>query len=242
MRVAVRMMMLAAVVLGVCMTVGCLGTAGDAERREERDPLFRKAIARKNVDDVDGAIDLFNKTLERKPQLARAHLELGLLYDMKKQDYVRALYHYQRYLELRPDAEKKELIDGLILQARLSFAASLPHQPAGAVEEIALLKKEIALLRSQLDAQPAGSRPAASAQPAAKPSAASVAAAPPKPKPEPAQPAMQPYVVQQGDSLSSIAAKMYRDPNKWRVIFEANRGTLSSAESVRVGQTLLIPR
>lgn len=244
MRNAVRIMAIGAAVFGVLMSGGCLGSPGDVERREERDPLFRKAIARKNVDDVDGAIDLFNKTLERKPQLARAHLELGLLYDMKKQDYVRALYHYQRYLELRPDAEKKELIDGLILQARLSFAASLPHQPAGAVEEIALLKKEIALLRNQLDApQPAGgTRPAAAATRPAQPAPAAATVVPPKPQPEPAKPALQPYVVQQGDTLSSIAAKMYRDPNKWRVIYDANRATLSSPESARVGQTLLIPR
>ena len=34
--------------------------------------------------------------------------------------------HYQRYLELRPQTEKTKLIQDLIRQARLSFAASLP--------------------------------------------------------------------------------------------------------------------
>ena len=229
---------------GMALICGCAGGAADIERREERDPLFRRAMTQKNVDDVDGAIDLFQKALERKPQLARAHLELGLLHDMKKQDYVRALYHYERYLELRPKAEKKDIIEGLIRQARLSFAASLPHQPPGAVEEIAMLKKEIALLHGQLDSQ--GDRTksalAASSGAAASKPGQSSAQVPPAPKPEPAQPAMQQYVVQSGDSLSSIAAKLYRDPNKWKAIYDANRGTLASPESVRVGQTLLIPR
>jgi len=221
---------------------GCTGDAGGRDRKEERDPVFRRAMARKNVEDVDGAIDFFNKALDRKPYLARAHLELGLLYDMKKQEYVRAVYHYQRYLELRPDAEKKQLIEDLIRQAKLSFAASLPHQPAGAIEEIAMLKRENAILRNQLESGQGGTaKPAAAARRApAKP--VSAEAKPPKPKPEPAQPAMQPYVVQAGDTLSSIAAKMYRDPNKWKTIYDANRGSLSSPESVRVGQTLLIPR
>ncbi len=227
---------------GLLASIGCAGGAGDIERREENDPLFRRAMTQKNVDDVDGAIDLFNKVLERKPHIARAHLELGLLFDMKKQDYVRALYHYERYLELRPKAEKRELIEGLIRQARLSFAASLPHQPPGAIEEIAMLKKEIALLRGQLDAKPPAERARATVAPAAPAKPAAALQPPPVPKPEPAQPAMQQYVVQSGDTLSRIASKMYGDPNKWRMIYDANRGTLSSPESVRVGQTLLIPR
>ena len=107
-----------------------------------------------------------------------------------------------------------------------------------------MLKKEISLLRGQLDSQ--GDRPkpvaAASSGAAASKPGQSSAQVPPAPKPEPAQPAMQQYVVQSGDSLSSIAAKLYRDPNKWKAIYDANRGTLASPESVRVGQTLLIPR
>jgi len=230
----------------VACLAGCSRSAGGKDRREERDPLFRRAMARKNVEDVDGAIELFNRALERKPNLTRAHLELGLLYDMRKQDYVRGIYHYQRYLELRPDAEKKELIEGLIQQAKLSFAVSLPHQPAGAVEEIAMLKREIQLLQSQLDAYQGktGKAPVPVERSVVRTSVTKPkqAVSPPKPKPVPAKPALQPYVVQSGDTLSSIAAKMYRDPKKWRRIYEANRGSLSSPESVRVGQTLLIPR
>jgi len=245
MRFSRGIMAVCVVSIAAACLMGCDGSAGGKDRREERDPLFRRAMAKKNVEDVDGAIELFNRALERKPNLTRAHLELGLLYDMRKQDYVRGIYHYQRYLELRPDAEKKELIEGLIQQAKLSFAVSLPHQPAGAVEEIAMLKREIQLLQSQLDAYQGttGKTPVPTEKPVAKTSGKSrKTVSPPKPKPVPAKPALQPYVVQSGDTLSSIAAKMYRDPKKWRRIYEANRGSLSSPESVRVGQTLLIPR
>jgi nucleoid-associated protein YgaU len=226
---------------GLCLllawgTCGCNRSAASLDQIEERDPLMRRALAREGVQDIDGAIDLYNKALDRKPSLGRAHLKVALLYDAQKQDYVRAIYHYQRYLELRPKAEKRKLIEDLIRQSRLSFAASLPHQPGGAVEEIAALKREIELLRSQI--QPGeGTKGVASSK---KPAAAS--GEPQPPKPIPAKPAVETYTVQPGDTLSSIATKMYKDSGKWNTIFDANRGMLVSPESVRVGQTLVIPR
>ncbi len=219
---------------------GCSPGAASQDSRDERDPYLKRALVRKNMDDIDGAIDLLNKALDRKPDLARAHLELGLLYDTHKQDYIRAIYHYQRYLELRPTAEKRKLIEDLIRQARLSFAASLPNQPPGAIEQIAMLKREIAALKGQLASQPAATAQPAAAKPAA--SAATNAAVLVPPRPAPAQAAVQTYVVQSRDTLSSIAAKMYNEPGKWKTIYDANRNTLSSPQSVRPGQTLIIPR
>ena len=230
----------AAFVAALAMSLtGCSGGAASQDSRDERDPYLKRALVRKNMDDIDGAIDLLNKSLVRKPDLARAHLELGLLYDTHKQDYIRAIYHYERYLELRPDAEKKKLIQDLIRQARLSFAASLPDQPPGAIEQIAMLKREISALKGQIASQQKGVGSAASAKPAAASTNAAVLM---PPKPAPAQTAMQTYVVQSRDTLSSIAAKMYNDPGKWKAIYDANRNTLTSPQSVRAGQTLIIPR
>ncbi len=225
-----------------CGGAGCNRTAASLDRLEERDPLVKRAQDKKSVRDYDGAIELYMRALDRKPTLAKAHLEVGYLYDSEKQDYVRAIYHYQRYLELRPKAEKRTLIEGMIKQARLSFAASLPHKAGGAVAEIALLKREIELLRSQVQASPAGTTGAAAAALASKKPAPAVTGDPQAPKPIPAKPAVETYVVQPGDTLSSIAGKMYKDTGKWKPIYEANRGLLSSPESVRVGQTLVIPR
>lgn len=242
-----KIMAVGVVLGGLAAMGGCGRSAASLDAREERDPVLKRAVALKNVNDIDGAIELYNKALERKPWLARGHLEVGLLYDTEKQDYIRAIYHYQRYLELRPQTEKTKLIQDLIRQARLSFAASLPMQPGGAVEEIAILKREIAALKGELSNQQGGGAGAKAAKPAV---ATAAAAAPVKaapgplqpPKPEPAQPAVQTYVVQSGDTLSSIASKVYKDSGKWKQIYDANRSTLSSPESARVGQTLIIPR
>ena len=225
--------------IAVSVLSGCgLGLSGD--KMEENDPLIRRAQARKNVQDIDGAIDLYTKALERKPHLARAHLEMGLLYDQYKEDYIQAIYHYQRYLELRPKTEKKKLIEDLIRHARISFAATLPYQPSGAIQEISLLKKEIESLRQELD-EARGEAVVLRKPAAGKRSSAVVRAATPKIKPKPARPPVRTYVVQTGDTLSRIASKMYNDPGKWDVIAQANKSTLPNPETVRVGQTLVIP-
>ncbi|MBR4597204.1 MAG: LysM peptidoglycan-binding domain-containing protein, partial [Opitutales bacterium] len=50
------------------------------------------------------------------------------------------------------------------------------------------------------------------------------------------------YTVQVGDTLSSISRKVYGNSNKWREIFNANREKLSTPQSLKPGQTLIIPR
>ncbi len=216
---------------------------GSADQREERDPALRRAQMYKQSD-PDAAIALYEQALARRPRLARAHLELGLLYDKTRQDYLRAIYHYQRYLELRPRPEKREVIEGLIHAAKLSFAATLPDQPSAAVRQIALLKRENQTLRDMLaryETNAAAQTKPASSPPAAPPSPARPA--PSSPAPATAEPAtVETYVVQPGDTLSRIAAKVYNDPGKWSRIYEANRNQLPKPESVRVGQTLKIPK
>lgn len=236
---------------------GCGQDAESLDKQEENDPALRRARVRKKAQDIDGAIELYNKALERKPQLARAHLEVGLLYDSYKEDYNRAIYHYQRYLELRPESEKVQLIQDLIRRARLSYAVSLPDTPPGAIEEIAELRKENAALKAKLSdavvdysantadgaVQPEPVRQT-SIQTASSSSAAvrESASAEPAPKPAPAQPPVRTYRVQKGDTLSSISTKMYNDSAAWQKIYQANRKTLKSPSSLVVGQTLIIPQ
>jgi len=249
--------MLAAVFLLPCglMTTGCSGHARLADQREENDPLIRRARAKKRLHDIDGAIDLYNEALQRKPDLARAHLELGVLYENHRTNYLSALYHYRRYLELRPDTEKRELIEGVIDSVRVSFAASLPEKSSASIREIARLQTENNTLRGQLEklteenAQqetvvtseinpppqtPAGTRDTPQNVRAVSATQRTL------PNPKPPQPAVRRYVVRTGDTLSAIARKVYSDPEAWRAIAEANN--LENPSSLRVGKTLIIPR
>jgi nucleoid-associated protein YgaU len=47
--------------------------------------------------------------------------------------------------------------------------------------------------------------------------------------------------VEPGDSLSSISARVYGSEAHWKHIFQANQGTLSSPDALKVGMTLAIP-
>ena len=134
----------------------------------------------------------------------------------------------------------KQYAEQLIAAAKLQYAISLPDRFSDAVHENARLKKEIETLRALLTEAREDA-----AQSAGGPSAgASISPPSAQQSPKPAQPikaTYESYVVEPGDTLSRIASKHYGDSTKWDVIFEANKATLRRPESVRVGQTLVIP-
>ena len=49
------------------------------------------------------------------------------------------------------------------------------------------------------------------------------------------------YTVRSGDSLSSIALKVYHDPGAWPVLYWANRNQVRWANSIQVGEVLTVP-
>lgn len=49
------------------------------------------------------------------------------------------------------------------------------------------------------------------------------------------------WVVQSGDSLSSIARKFYGNESKWKTIYDANRNSISNSNLIYPGQVLKIP-
>ena len=151
---------------------------------------------------------------------------------------------------MRPTAEKASLVKDLIQHARLSFAASLPDQPSEAVQQIALLKREVQTLQEQLTNQQASravSPPVAKAggAPEVHATSSTNAIAPPVaalPPPKPAEPVLaKTYVVQAGDTLSRISTRVYGDSSKWELIYKANRGIMATPQSLKAGQTLTIP-
>ncbi|AXK73692.1 LysM peptidoglycan-binding domain-containing protein [Lysobacter sp. TY2-98] len=49
------------------------------------------------------------------------------------------------------------------------------------------------------------------------------------------------YTVQQGDSLSKIALRLYGDVNRWTLLMEANRDRMSDPDRIYPGQVLMVP-
>lgn len=196
--------------LCLALAVGC-GRASE-DRRDARDRNLRRAQAAREAEDLEAAIRWCEKTLARRPDSPRAHRELALIYDHFKQDYVPALYHYRRYLELRPDAEDRADVEDMLAKCSRAFAAQIAAAPA-----------------DQPVAVPA--RPEPPPPPAAAPAV----------PPDPAAPA-QVHVVQPGETLGTISTRYYGTPAKWSVLFNANRDRVADANNVRVGTRLDIPR
>lgn len=232
----------------------CRPAVTDLDAMEEEDPRMVKALQLKRAQDIEGAIAEYEALLDEKPRTAKAHLQAGLLYDEYKQDYVRAIYHYRRYLELRPEAEKKDLIEDLARHAALSYAASLPDRPSAAIQEIAALKQQISGLEKDLGEAQRRIGELSEALRRHRERAEGVA---PTPREAPASgeaaaqtPAAQPvaaagpeiYKVRSGDTLSKIAQRVYNDGSKWKVIYDANRDTLRNPQDLKLGQPLRIPR
>lgn len=218
---------------------GCSRWAGGADARE--DPLFSRAKSKIREGDNDGAIEWLNKALERNPRLAAAHLELALLYDDARKDYVRAIYHYERYLELYPETEKKARIEEYISRAKTALASAMPsvdERVRTLQRENADLKRELLELRREMAAQYALAREQSAAPKSAAPTPAAQAA-PAEPKKE--APTGGTCQIKKGDTLSTIAARVYGDPAKWRKIQEANKDVLGGSHLLKVGQTITIP-
>ncbi len=247
-----------AAALAYALAAGCdRGYDGGSESREEHHPLMRRAQALERAGDLDGAIAAYEKVLERYPRMARPHLHLGRLFDSDaKENYARAIYHYERYMALSRDEKTRRTVSELLVRARWSLGASLAERPAEGARVIAELKRENAALKEEIvalqrqlatssapisAASPASGRPATARAPAA-PAAPSGGGGLPPPAPAPAVAEVRTYTVQSGDTLAAIAMKVYGDANQWRRIYEANKAQLSGPGNVRPGQVLVIPR
>jgi LysM repeat protein len=235
------------------LLAGC-GPSGHLDTKDERHPLVHKGLEFARMKQWSDAISSFQKALEKDARLARAHLELALIYHQQKKDYVRAVYHYECYLEKRPNSEKSAFIRQWIEQAKVSFAAELGQTSGDLSDDMKRLIRENNLLRKQVETLTEQSvtetensvtvktepQPEVTPAPAIKlpPIATTETQVTPVPKPE-NEPRL--YHVRAGDTLTGISKKMYGDGSHWRKIFEANRDMMRSENDIKIGQTLVIP-
>ncbi|MBT8045986.1 MAG: tetratricopeptide repeat protein [Pontiella sp.] len=159
----------------ILMSTGCNKDAQTIEEREERDPFVKSGQEFMDEQKWDQAIDSFKRALEKEPRMARPHLDLAIIYQQHKINYIHAIYHYDRYLELRPDAEKAEFIKQQKLKVAQALANTLinnsPEVKQVVKERNELLKQNKAL-QSQMSARGGGQSLAAGSR-TASPSIAS---------------------------------------------------------------------
>ncbi|MDZ8117586.1 LysM peptidoglycan-binding domain-containing protein [Pontiella agarivorans] len=247
--------------VGVMTLAGCGKNSGSIEEREERDPNVLSGQQYMEQGNYDAAIQEFKTALEQEPLMARPHLDLAIIYQQHKINYIHAIYHYDRYLELRPNAEKAGFIEEQKLKVAQALANTLVNnspevkkviqQRSTLIQQNNDLKRQLADALKKKSVAPVTTTPTTASQTVTpKRNTESVTQAVPKPTTSivpagttqvPTKPKHQIYHVVGGDTLTKIATKFYGDSGKWDIIYEANKGMMRSPGDLRVGQTLVIP-
>lgn len=232
---------------GLILAGGCGPKAQVSDEVEREMPVMKKARTLEEAGDLAGAIVAYQSVLDRDPTVARAHLSMAFLVDKPGGDYVAALYHYRRYLALRPDTEKRRMIEDHIRATTLAHVATVFKSQSAMLTRMAEVETENSGLKvkvNNLEAQTMRLRAMVQAlqeKYAATADAASRAldgAALPVPGPRVAG---KTVTVGRGDTLRKIAGRAYGDEARWREIYEANRRTMRHANDLKVGQVLLVP-
>lgn len=212
---------------------------------------------------TEEALSAFMRVIDTRRDAAESHLEAGYIFLHEMKDPMRANYHFQRYLQFKPQSPQATQVRQLIETAQKEFARQLPAQPyQGELDRIDLmelvkslkvendsLKRELVAAQKrvqQLENVVGAARRVPTTQTtsvAPLPQQTNPAAAPVQTATATPDPASAPrsYTVQSGDSLSSISRKVYGTPSRWIDIYQANRDRLSSENALRVGQDLRIP-
>ena len=239
---------------------GCIPTR-DSSQDEQRDPHFLQGMELLKEADPKGAAAAFEKALTTNPQSASAHFQLGLLFQESLNEPATAIYHYDRFLKLRPKSDRGDIVRQRSNNCKMELAKLFLIAPSSPsvqkeldklkteVERLGLenhqLRRQVELLTSQSpNRNPPAPTAAAPTPPAPRiPLAASIAPAPPSTPPTPAPapkppkaPAARSHVVKSGDTPATIARQ---HSVKLEALLAANPGL--DPKRLKIGQTLNIP-
>ncbi len=242
--------------------------SSDIEGNEKENPIYMKAMSDKNAGNYIEAAQSLNSLLAQAPNSALIHKELAALYMDNLKDPYRAVYHYNKYLELgklgdddkdavnmyiencKNDAATAQYHSNAALAKKLSgerpVVTSMPAAPAGA-DPVLLekLKQQNEALKARFNkdkAEIARLKQQLGSAAASRPSASAPAAAPSAAAPA-ATGEYDTYVVQSGDNLTKIARKFYgagKTSRKYLDIIKKANGMTS--DNVNLGRTLKIPK
>ncbi|MBT7651524.1 MAG: LysM peptidoglycan-binding domain-containing protein [Opitutae bacterium] len=216
--------------------------------KEENDSGFQRALSLLKVGNDEDALEEFLAVTRRTMHCPKSHLQVGMLFLNleSRKDPVAAIYHFQRFLLLENNSKEAPKVRQLIVTAEREIIRELPGEPyADYLDSLDLreqnnrLMREVADLKARLGL-PLTERDIRDNEPPLPVRNSKVQQI----KNEPSfvtPPLARTYVVQKGDSLYGISRKFYGDSSYIEQIFQANRNSLSSKDSLKLGQKLIIP-
>jgi len=163
---------LAALWLAGCSDGDRVKTAAEID-----EPAYREGQAMLKTGRRQEALAAFLKVVDKRGDDApESHLEIGLLYAQHINDPLSAIYHFRKYLALRPNSPQAPLVRQRIDAATREFARTLPAQPlenqlqrVDLVATLDRLKQENDALKQELADVKAGRNVVAAPGPEAAP-------------------------------------------------------------------------
>lgn len=222
--VAAAFLLVLLVITGALVLPGCRPNDSLPFAAEVDEPHYRRGTQLLRSGRTQEALDAFLKVVEKRGgDSPESHLECGILYLQHIKDPVAAIYHFRKYLGLRPNspqaARTRELIDTAIKE----FARTLPARPyegqvrmLDMMESVDRLQKENYQLKTQIaqmrglpaPTQPTGGFGPAAAAPSATGAESDADLAPspePDPEPAPAVAASSPAVARPSAATAAVA-------------------------------------
>jgi LysM repeat protein len=116
------------VVAGCIIAAGCSPPSQSA-LDEQKEPHFVEGRNRVAALDFKGAVEAYERALQSNPHSASAHFELGLLCEQNESDYAAAIYHYEKFLKLRPNSDYTEKAHFRITACKQELAKTVTVGP-----------------------------------------------------------------------------------------------------------------
>lgn len=257
-----RMTRCSATVRGLSILLICLLPAGcfpppGAGDQTQAERYYSAGKTQVQQQDFAGAVTAYERALRADPNLAKAHYDLGMVFERELTSPEKALYHYIRALELDPNFQGADLISNRLAAVRMQLGNSATPSFASPqlAAEIDRLQADLktlqdernrlfsqnAELKAQLAARPTQlppSQPGNSGGGVAGGGGTTIDPGPSNPVRTPDRPvtAARTYVIQRNDTLWGVS---HRNQITQQELMAANLGL--SAGNFPLGRTIVIP-
>jgi tetratricopeptide (TPR) repeat protein len=238
--------------VAILATTSCQDRQGIQLTSEVDEPHYRRGrqVLRSGQNQV--ALEAFLKVIEkRNGDAPESHLDVGKIYLDHIQDPIAAIYHFRKYLELRPNSQQSRVVRQLIDTSKKQFAFTLPGQPlddhyerVDLLDLVERLQNENNQMRSELAAIRAQPLPTSEVRSNPRTTTAIASSGFVRSPPNVAQTnstRSKQHEVIRGETLYSISKLYYGTGNRWREIYLTNRSVMMSETDLKVGTQLVIP-
>jgi tetratricopeptide (TPR) repeat protein len=134
----------AVMIVGACSPQTETGFISD-----EKNPWLKKAETEVQRRNYQGAAEFYEKALQLNPTSQPMHWAVAMLYEQHLNDQASAIYHYQRFIQLKPEPARVKMAGEFINRAKYSLAANLRNTPIEGATEFNQLQDQNKSLKEQ---------------------------------------------------------------------------------------------